>query len=200
MKIDLSVDNNLGRVRTCRSLMETMYQLLQTDSFEKLSVQRICEVSQVPRSTFYNYFEDKYDLLQTCFARLKKEYFTLYDSFQGTLNDGINVIQYMFSWIETHIEEVQRIYDLNGKNSEFLALLVKYIMEFPEDEGLYLRRMGFIHDQANLAKTFSDNIFKLLLVEKLEHMETFQINDATVFLVTTFQDNALEKPAKICCK
>ena len=30
---------------------------------EKISVQKICDICNYPRSTFYNYFEDIYDLM-----------------------------------------------------------------------------------------------------------------------------------------
>ncbi|MEJ7407930.1 TetR/AcrR family transcriptional regulator, partial [Staphylococcus epidermidis] len=31
--------------------------------FDEITVQKICEVAEINRSTFYRYFQDKYDLL-----------------------------------------------------------------------------------------------------------------------------------------
>ena len=44
---------------TCRAL----FALLCEKQFEAITVGEICDISEYPRATFYNYFDDKYDLL-----------------------------------------------------------------------------------------------------------------------------------------
>lgn len=50
-----------------------MLELLSQKSFEHISVNEICDISNFPRATFYNYFDDKYDLVDYCWYTLAKE-------------------------------------------------------------------------------------------------------------------------------
>ncbi len=52
--------------RTYTLLRMGFFKLLAEVPFEKISLTEICSRSMVPRSTFYRYFEDKYDLLCYC--------------------------------------------------------------------------------------------------------------------------------------
>ena len=44
--------------------------LLKHEAVEKITVDQICREAKVHRSTFYRYFQDKYDLLQYAFGTL----------------------------------------------------------------------------------------------------------------------------------
>lgn len=56
----------ISTLRTYRLLKAGLFHLLMEMPFEKISLTEICTHSLVPRSTFYRYFEDKYDLLCYC--------------------------------------------------------------------------------------------------------------------------------------
>ena len=66
MKYDISggISRSAGRVFS--AFREALYTLLQRQSFESISVQALCNAANYPRSTFYNYFDDIYDLLEFC--------------------------------------------------------------------------------------------------------------------------------------
>lgn len=49
--------------RTVQHIVHVTYQLLYNNYFDVITVQQICEEAEINRSTFYRYFEDKYDLL-----------------------------------------------------------------------------------------------------------------------------------------
>ncbi|MBB6731041.1 TetR/AcrR family transcriptional regulator [Cohnella zeiphila] len=52
------------RVRRTRKLLwEALLALLQSRSFESLTIQEICDQAMVHRTTFYKHFEDKFSLL-----------------------------------------------------------------------------------------------------------------------------------------
>lgn len=63
MKFDLARRSDTGTARTLISLRGALSELLKAEAFETVSIQSICAASLIPRSTFYNYFSDKYDLL-----------------------------------------------------------------------------------------------------------------------------------------
>lgn len=72
MKYDLTKKRTRGAERTLRAFAEALFALLREESFEKISVQELCDKSLFPRATFYNYFEDKYDLLEYCWWKMTR--------------------------------------------------------------------------------------------------------------------------------
>ena len=73
MKYDLSKPITRGAKRTLDALNGAMFLLLSEKSFEELTVGELCEQAQYPRATFYNYFDDKYDLLNYCWLSLAEK-------------------------------------------------------------------------------------------------------------------------------
>lgn len=73
MKYDLSkpITNSAGR--TLAAFSGALFHLLRVKSFEEISAGEICLEARFPRSTFYNYFDDKYDLLNYCWIALSEE-------------------------------------------------------------------------------------------------------------------------------
>ena len=49
-------------IKTKEALRKAMVSLLTETSFEKISVQDICEKAKVHRTTLYKHFADNYDL------------------------------------------------------------------------------------------------------------------------------------------
>lgn len=73
MKYDPNQKLTRGAKRTLTAFSETMLTLLGQKPFEKISVNELCEVADYPRATFYNYFDDKYDLLTYCWYRMRQD-------------------------------------------------------------------------------------------------------------------------------
>lgn len=61
--------------RTRKMLCMSLMDLMQTTSFDKLSVNDICEKAMIHRATFYNHFNDKNDLLNYALDDLQEELF-----------------------------------------------------------------------------------------------------------------------------
>ncbi len=53
---------DLRTIKTEKALYKSLETLLRKKSFDKITVQDICDNAQINRVTFYNHFEDKYDL------------------------------------------------------------------------------------------------------------------------------------------
>lgn len=73
MKYDLSKPLTRGAKRTLYAFKDGMFTLLAQKPFEEITVNELCELVNYPRATFYNYFDDKYDLLNFCWNCLGKE-------------------------------------------------------------------------------------------------------------------------------
>lgn len=72
---DTRKEPSLGKTKLL--LYRAMMDLIEMKSFEKITVNDICQQSMVSRSTFYLHFEDKYQLMRYCLdierMRLEKE-------------------------------------------------------------------------------------------------------------------------------
>jgi len=81
MKYDLNKKMTKGALRVFESHSRAMFSLLSTLPFEEITIGKICELSGYPRATFYNYFDDKYDLLDYCMQAISK--YVKIDEFSG---------------------------------------------------------------------------------------------------------------------
>ena len=70
MKYDAKKKLSKGQLRTLDAFSKEMFMLLSNNSFEEITVGELCNNTNYPRATFYNYFDDKYDLLNYCWQTL----------------------------------------------------------------------------------------------------------------------------------
>ena len=73
MKYDFTKPLTLGAKRTLEAFSRELFSLLSKKTFEDITVGQLCENAQYPRATFYNYFDDKYDLLNYCWMSLAEK-------------------------------------------------------------------------------------------------------------------------------
>lgn len=73
MKYDITKPLTKGAKRTLGAFSREIFVLLSEKSFEEITVGQLCEAAQYPRATFYNYFDDKYDLLGYCWQTLAEQ-------------------------------------------------------------------------------------------------------------------------------
>lgn len=144
--------------RTYLLLQSGLFQLLTETPFEKITMTQLCSRSMVPRSTFYRYFEDKYDLLsyslKAFFESLGLEQDVLYltdpDASRAFLTHAITVL-------ERHRNALSRIYQTNRD-----GVLMELIRDFV---------MGLLNDRIRLSKnnglrlTISQPVFSYLLAD-----------------------------------
>lgn len=109
--------------RTLKLLKEALIQLLIIKSFEDISVMDLCDKSMVPRTTFYNYFEDKYDLLRYCIQQLQNEMEPAYAYSDLTDKEYFNsMLDSVISYLSANIMIFQKISKKNACNIVFNEL------------------------------------------------------------------------------
>ena len=64
---------DLRIIKTKKSLFQGLTHLMKEKKFEKIKVSDICAASLVNRSTFYDHFSDKYELLTELIENLRTE-------------------------------------------------------------------------------------------------------------------------------
>lgn len=57
--------------RTLKNLRQALTDLLKVKPLDKISIQELCDLAMISRGTFYNYFYDKYDLLNYDWTQLQ---------------------------------------------------------------------------------------------------------------------------------
>ena len=73
---------------------------------EEISVQKICNVCSYPRSTFYNYFDDIYDLMDYCWIVIEK-----YLNVKGEQNTE-QIFSLLYGYLDQYRPQIYRILDL----------------------------------------------------------------------------------------
>lgn len=109
MKKNGGKPSSVAEKRTCKLLTDALGELMKKKPFDAITVTEICGHALIPHSTFYNYFEDKFDLLRFVFD----EFFEAF----GQLNLGTD--------FETdHVENtIEKVADYCLKNKAFLQRL-----------------------------------------------------------------------------
>ncbi len=104
-------------IKTLRQIDEALLLNLQKKSIQKITVDNICKTALINRSTFYKYYEDKYDLLDKYIERVLedfKEYIMVdfVDSTVQNVDDHLFVDQFddLITHIYEHKEEYQTLW------------------------------------------------------------------------------------------
>lgn len=111
---------DLRVTKTHRALKKALYKLLQKQDFDKITVNDLCEEALVSRASFYQNFEDKYQLLKLCLLDIKNQLsdygqFTGEKQFLTNLTDFIEENQLLFKHI------------LVSDNTELMSLFINHI-------------------------------------------------------------------------
>lgn len=118
--------------RVLRDFMFAMRDELATTPFTKITVNDLCARANYPRSTFYNYFDDKYDLLNYCWSQAMD--LVCLDEVHATQMDGIlmETFDRIYQLLTEHQDYVNQV--LAKNNYGFLrANLYEYMLTIAED-------------------------------------------------------------------
>lgn len=115
---------NNKRYRENEIRMETaMLDLLKTNSFEKITVKRICEKASVNRSTFYAHFMDIYDMLDKMETHLRDE---LLNAFKDRSRDEREILS--APSLRIFLEHIRQ-------HKYFYRIQLAHRRSFPLDQG-----------------------------------------------------------------
>lgn len=119
--------------KTIRDIQNGFIEVLETKSFEKITVNDICNASLIGRSTFYHHYQDKYDLLdQMNRHQAKKFNQLLFQRIQDLDKDELQINLYngLVSDRKIIIALVSVNNVDNNLKSAYFKLLKKYFSEF----------------------------------------------------------------------
>lgn len=99
---------------TRNALREAFYDLLDDMQFEQIRVKDLCQRAGISRVTFYNWYEDKYDLLDDILSQMKQRAEKDFQHYQKTNNPENDPLQAYDNFIDT-------IFDLQEQEVRFLS-------------------------------------------------------------------------------
>ena len=105
---------DLRVVKTKANLYRGLMELMKDQTFEEIKVSDICNKSMINRSTFYDHFNDKYELLQSLMEDLKEE-----------LEEKIKVEKEIHSIREYYIETINLLLTHITENISIYSSVIK---------------------------------------------------------------------------
>jgi len=113
--------------RTLHDFANATLTLLQTQSLEDMTTKDICDSSNYPRATFYNYFYDKYDLVHYCFDLISQK-IELDPNSKHTSPELVSLtFTQLYDLLETHRSEVEDILKYNTKTQQLIREFMSYL-------------------------------------------------------------------------
>lgn len=102
--------------KTYKLLIEALFKLLKVKPFENIKITEICEKAMVHKTTFYNHFEDKYDLLKFAITELQKNMLDQIDKTDDVFTYYLNLANIYMKHIKDN-KDFYRAIILDEKNS-----------------------------------------------------------------------------------
>lgn len=97
--------------RTHKLLCNAMLSLLETNSFDEISVVDICDKAMVHRATFYKHFKDKYEFMAYV-TREKLREFYLKSSKKANFSNKKKLYRSMVNTVITFVEDNKQMFKI----------------------------------------------------------------------------------------
>lgn len=123
MKVNLSDKTGRFAKRALADFSEKMMGMLADVPLEEISVRKICDACNYPRSTFYNYFDDIYDLMEYCWIAIMKDMnIEKYLNVQGEQNTE-QIFSLLYGYLDRYRPQIYRILLKNNLEGRCMASL-----------------------------------------------------------------------------
>ncbi len=163
------------RVRLTQALLKNaLVQLIKQQHISKISVRALCDVAGINRSTFYNHYNDPYDLLM----KIKQE---IIDDLSRYINSqSVNAQlplspQLLTRILEYFRDNVELFRSLLGENSDF----------------------SFQKDIMELAQVISEQVNQGFDPRTQNYIKTFGVTGSISVIQCWLQEGMVDSPARI---
>lgn len=124
-----SKKNNLKIKETQKLLEDALGSLLEEKSFEEIRVMDICSKANIHRSTFYTYYNDKYELLKSKLDKYEAKFLEFLRKYkiEGKLVDShvdimIEILKYFY-----FNKKYLKVIFQNNREGSIIKILQKYL-------------------------------------------------------------------------
>lgn len=133
MKYNLENKTNRFAQRTLGDFSNALIQICTKKSFEKITVQELCDTCNYPRATFYNYFDDIYDLLNYCWSVCAIEMKLAEVDYTNPKEQPFLLFERAYNYLEEREETIKAIYKNNSLDGKMLVSFQLYIRKIISD-------------------------------------------------------------------
>lgn len=129
MKYDLNKKPSKFAERVLADLYGTLFTLLQEKPLENITVNEICGKANYPRATFYNYFDDIYDLLSYAWMRVISE-IKIDDYLEMESKERTETLFVrLYDYVDERKETLDKLLAANAENGYFVDSVRRVMRE-----------------------------------------------------------------------
>jgi AcrR family transcriptional regulator len=104
-------------IKTLHSIDEALLDNLKNHDFRKITVDTLCRSARINRSTFYEYYSDKYDLLDNFLNRILSEFS------EATISTGFILASPYYNTNEKFIQDFEKMIEFIYGRLEIYRIL-----------------------------------------------------------------------------
>ncbi|MFD2830755.1 TetR/AcrR family transcriptional regulator [Corticicoccus populi] len=127
MKHHITDNITKGKERNLKAFSKAMFNLIEFKSFDDITVSEICDESHFPRATFYNYFYDKFDLMNYCWHLMSKDIDMDIHSDMKSEEVLLNAFDGLYSLFEDNQVSVKKILRHNTCESQLITSFSNFL-------------------------------------------------------------------------
>ena len=126
MKFDEIDKNRRFSKRLLDDFTNALLNLLQQKKLESITIGELCDLTNYPRSTFYNYFEDIYALMDYCWQYI---YNNIKLDEDNVTHDKRTLIlfRHTYDYMEQHRSIIDQLVSHNPKDGAMMQSLDRFI-------------------------------------------------------------------------
>lgn len=132
MKLDFRAKLSVSQKRTTTMIVNALYMLLTKKSFDEITVREICKISLIPHSTFYNYFEDKYDVVKWSFYAIVYDYYPEMDEIMNHYDNIEKSADLLYDFIDDYRGIMSKVAKKNPVDGTFYKIIKTCMYEIGE--------------------------------------------------------------------
>lgn len=179
---------DLRVVKTRSNIKSSFIQLLLEKDFNAITIQNILDKALINRKTFYNHYQDKYDLAEQLIHEFFQEYssfFQLRAGYFDSMSSFLNQVDILYRELYAQKDLILALWNIRTENINFYGsfkkLLQRKYEDLLQDSNAISLDAGF---QSNLFSTFVLSTLKYMLDSNKIYTAHDILNEFEIFYRT----------------
>lgn len=190
------MDKNLDKrvVKTKRNLYQGLLEVMQDKTFEEIKISDICNKAMTNRSTFYDHFDDKYELLTSLMEDLKQELILILDQKVGHSKSikehYMNIIEILLN----HITDNINIYNpILKKNNNSIVIDMLYDTLYKDLEEELKKEVNYMNIPTDIISKFYGTAVTNICLDYIRYPKKYKKEELMYYLNTLIPEDIGEE-------